>query len=150
MSKNYNIFFDLGSTTIRGAAFGKNLNDQQISFEKNYNLSLKKENLNIDNLNNNLEFLILDLEKKINEYIENANILIDSVDSLNLTMSVSKKGDNKKLTNNDAKILVQSAKQDIVQHNRDIEILHVIITNFKIDGEDFSTLPIEKNINYYR
>ena len=144
MSKNYNIFFDLGSTTIRGAAFGKNLNDQQISFEKNYNLSLKKENLNIDNLNNNLEFLILDLEKKINEYIENANILIDSVDSLNLTMSISKKGDNKKLTNNDAKILVQSAKQDIVRHNGDIEILHIIVTNFKIDGENFSTLPIEK------
>ena len=144
MSKNYNIFFDLGSTTIRGAAFGKNFNDQQISFEKKCNLSLKKENLNIDNLNDNLEFLILDMEKKINEYIENANILIDSVDSLNLTMSISKKGDNKKLTNNDAKILVQSAKQDIVRHNRDIEILHVIITNFKIDGEDFSTLPIEK------
>ena len=42
MSKNYNIFFDLGSTTIRGAAFGKNLNDQQVSFERNCNLSLKK------------------------------------------------------------------------------------------------------------
>tara|TARA_X000001036_G_scaffold61330_2_gene51481 strand:- start:2835 stop:4028 length:1194 start_codon:yes stop_codon:yes gene_type:complete len=144
MSKNYNIFFDLGSTTIRGAAFGKNFNDQQISFEKKCNLSLKKENLNIDNLNDNLEFLILDLEKKTNEYIENANILIDSVDSLNLIMSISKKGDNKKLTSNDAKILVQSAKQDIVRHNRDIEILHIIITNFKIDGENFSTLPIEK------
>ncbi len=144
MSKNYNIFFDLGSTTIRAAAFGKNLNDHQVSFEKNCNLSLKKKNLNIDNLNDNLEFLILDLEKKINEYIENANILIDSVDSLNLTVSISKKGDNKKLTSNDAKILVQGAKQDIIRHNRDIEILHIIITNFKIDGEDFSTLPIEK------
>ena len=144
MSKNYNIFFDIGSTTIRGAAFSKNLNDQQVSFERNCNLSLKKENLNIDNLNDNLEFLILDLEKKINEYIENANILIDSVDSLNLTISISKKGDNKKLTSKDAKILVQSAKQEIIRHNRDIEILHIIIINFKIDGENFSKLPIEK------
>tara|TARA_A100000164_G_C21915313_1_gene777932 strand:- start:327 stop:1520 length:1194 start_codon:yes stop_codon:yes gene_type:complete len=144
MSKNYNIFFDLGSTSIRAAAFNKNLNDNQISFEKNCSLSFKKKDLKIDNLNDNLEVLVLDLEKKTNEYVETANILLDSADALNLTMSISKKGDNKKLTNNDVKTLVHSAKQEIIKHNEDIEILHILITNFKIDNKNFSTIQLEK------
>ena len=144
MSKNYNIFFDLGSTTIRVAAFGKNSNDKQISFEKKCNSCFKKEDLNINNLNNNLEFLVLDLEKKMNEYVESANILIDSIDSLNLSISISKKGDNKKLTRNDVKILVNNAKQEINKHNEDLKILHILITNFKIDGKNFSTIQLEK------
>tara|TARA_A100000164_G_scaffold375978_1_gene412080 strand:+ start:904 stop:2097 length:1194 start_codon:yes stop_codon:yes gene_type:complete len=144
MSKNYNIFFDLGSTTIRVAAFGKNLNDNEISFEKNCNLSLKKDSLKIENLNDTLAALILDLEKKTNEFIETANVLVDSSDSLNLTMSISKKEDNKKLSNNDVKILVHSAKQEIIKHNEDIEILHILITNFKIDDKNFSTIQLER------
>tara|TARA_S200000501_G_scaffold352260_1_gene370923 strand:+ start:63 stop:1256 length:1194 start_codon:yes stop_codon:yes gene_type:complete len=144
MSKNYNIFFDLGSTKIRAAAFSKNSNDEQISFEKKCTSSFKKDNLDIKNLNKSLEILILDLEKKTNEYIERANILIDSVDSINLTLSISKKGDSKKLSMSDIELLVHNAKQEIIKYNKDIEILHILITNFKIDGKDYSSIQIDK------
>ena len=144
MSKNYNIFFDIGSSKIRAAAFSKNINDEQILFEKNCISSLKKETLNLYNLKNNLEILILDLEKKTKEYIETTNILIDSVDTLNLTLSISKKGDNKKLTKNDIEFLVHNAKYEIIKHNKGLEVLHILITNFIIDEQSFSTIQFDR------
>ena len=142
--KNFDIYFDLGSSKIRASAFKKDSSENfTIENECLSNLNLKK--LNLLNAEHVIEKSILQIEKKIDEYIDDINLLVDSADVLSIGLSVLKKNENKKINKEEIQYLIQSAKQQVLRSNTDYSILHIIVTNYKINNIDYVFLPTDIN-----
>ena len=135
-SKNFQTFFDCGSSKIRAGVFNKNNENEAFYAESEFftdqsNLELK------------IEEIIASFEKDTGEYINNVHLMIDSPKMLSTGISVSKKLDGSKLKQVYVQFLVQEAKQQILKYYTNHNIAHIIINNYKIDGVNYSYLPDE-------
>ncbi len=139
-NKSIKTYFDCGYSKIRAGVFIENDQSKALYDEG-------KLLINHSNLNETIHKLVSSLEKKSNEYIENINLMVDSEKILSIGMSISKKLDGNMLKNSDVKFLIQEAKQQISKNYRDQNIIHIIINNYKINGDDYSYLPNEIKCN---
>jgi cell division protein FtsA len=138
--KNFDFFIDLGSSKIRAVAFNKSNKDEKIIVEKNNILLLKKNQLNFFETEKVIEEIIYELEKKTKVYMNNISVMIDTSDALCISLSLSKKNDGKFIDKKDVQYLIQDAKQQILKSYPDISIIHIIISNYKIDNKDYDNL----------
>jgi cell division protein FtsA len=69
--------------------------------------------------------------------------MLDSPKMFSVSISLSKKLEGSKLKQTNIQFLVQEAKQQILKHYVNHNIVHIIINNYKIDGIDYSYLPDE-------
>ena len=95
-----------------------------------------------------IQKIISSLEKNTNEYIDNIDLMIDSPKMLSIGMSISKKIDSLKVRQDDIQFLVQEAKQLIIKYYKNMNITHIIINNFKINGIDYDYLPMDIKCNF--
>ena len=140
-NKNFQTFFDCGSSKIRAGTFNTNDNDEAFYFESEF--FTDKSNFEL-----NIQKIIASLEKSTNEYIDGINLMIDSPKMLSVSISLSKKLDGFKLKQTNIQFLVQEAKQQIMKYYINHNIAHIIINNYKIDGIDYSYLPDEIKCNF--
>ena len=139
-NKNYDVYFDVGSSKIRAGTFNKNNLDNSFFCESDYFLDQSY-------LDSNVKKIILNLEKKTEEYLDEVNLMVDSPEILSIFISLSKKLDKAKLTKEDIQFLVQDAKQQILRNYLDLSIIHIIIKNYKVDDIDYFFAPMDKNCN---
>jgi len=140
-NKNYQTFFDFGFSKVRASTFNINNNNEVFYFESEFftdqsNLELK------------IQKIIALLEKDTNEYIDNINLMIDSSKMLSVGISLSKRLDGSQLKKTSIKFLVQEAKQQILKYYVNHNIIHIIVSNYKIDGVDYTYLPEEIECNF--
>ncbi len=135
-NKNFETFFDCGSSKIRAGTFNKNIKNEAFYSESEFFT-------NHSNLELKIQKIIAQLEKDSNEYINNINLMIDSPKMLSIGISLSKKLDGLKLKQTNIQFLVQEAKQQILKYYLNHKIAHIIINNYKIDSVDYSYLPDE-------
>ena len=133
-NKNFQTFFDCGSSKVRAGTFNKdNKNEafysESIFFTDQSNLELK------------IQKIISSFEKDTNEYINNINLMVDSPKMFSIGISISKKLDGLILKKTNIKFLVQEAKQQIIKYYSNQNIIHIIINNYKIDNVNYSSLP---------
>ena len=138
--KSIQTYFDCGYSKIRAGLFIES-DHSNVLFDESKLL------LNHSNLNETIHNMVSSLEKRANEYIENINLMVDSEKMLSIGMSISKKLDGNLLKNSDIKFLIQEAKQQISKNYQDQNIIHIIINNYKINGDDYSYLPNEIKCN---
>ena len=138
--KNFYFFIDLGSSKIRAVAFNKSNKDEKIIVEKNNILLLKKDQLNLFETEKVIKEIIYELEKKTKVYMNNISVMLDTSDALCISLSLSKKNDGKFIDKKDVQYLIQDAKQQILKSYPDISIIHIIISNYKIDNKDYDHL----------
>jgi len=140
-NKNYDIYFDCGFSKLRAGAL-KKLNLNQTFYTESKFL--------YDHLDIDLEIkkIITLLEKSTNEYIDDINLMIDSPKMLSIGISISKKIDDSELRKEDIQFLVQKAKQQILKHYKDQNIVHIIINNYNIDKIDYDYLPRDTKCNF--
>ena len=138
--KNFEIYFDFGSSKIRAGAFNKSNPSEKFYAETKFFL-------NHSNIDFDIHKIIASLEKNTNEYLDDINLMIDSPKSLSVGISVSKKLDGSKLMQEDVKFLIQEAKQQISKHYKDKNIVHIIISNYIIDDIEYTLLPDEIKCN---
>ena len=62
--KNFNIFFDLGSSRIRASAFNKNDKEKIFLTEEDCYSSFKSGQINLSEIEKKIENIIFELEKK--------------------------------------------------------------------------------------
>ena len=141
-NKNFQTFFDCGSSKIRAATFNiDNYNDAYFTesefLKDNTSLELK------------IKEIVNSLERDSNKYINSVNLMIDSPKMLSISISLSKKLDGSKLKKENIKFLVQEAKQEILKYYNGYNIAHIIINNYKIDGVDYTFLPDKINCNFF-
>ena len=108
-NKNFDIYFDCGSSKIRAGAFNKN--DSKKSF---YNVS--EFLFDHSNIESEIQKIISSLEEKTNEYLDAVNLMIDSSKMMSIGVSISRKLDGSKLQKEDIQFLIQDAKQQVLRN----------------------------------
>jgi cell division protein FtsA len=135
-SKNFQTFFECGSSKVRAGVF--NRDNEKEAFYAESEFFTDQSNLELK-----IEKIIMSFEKDTGEYIDNINLMLDSPKMLSISISVSKKLDGSKLKQPHVQFLVQEAKQQILKYYTDYNIAHIIINNYKIDDVDYSYIPDE-------
>jgi cell division protein FtsA len=141
--KNFNTFIDFGKSAIRATSFNK----ENKKVENQLELTIKNnQSKNIFSEEEMIEDLIIDLEKKNGEYLNEISLLVDNPNILLISISIFKKSDNEKLNNNFLKYIIEDAKFEINKNYPNYEIVHLIVKNFFLDEKKFSEIP--KNLNH--
>ena len=82
-NKNFEVYFDFGSSKIRVGAVNKNDTSKNFFYESEFFTDYK-------NLESEIEKIIFNLEKKSNEYLNSINLMVDTSEMLPINLSVSK------------------------------------------------------------
>ena len=139
-NKNFEVYFDYGSSSITAAAFDKNDNSKNTYY---------KSELFYDHLKSEqeIEKIIFNIEKNTNEYLNDINLMIDSPDMISIGLSLSKNFDGIKLKKEDIQFLIQDAKQQILRNYSNRAIIHIIVKNYNIDNLNYNYLNTNINCN---
>ena len=135
-NKKFQTFFDCGFSKIRAGTFNIDNDKDALCVESEFFTDRS-------NLESKIKKIIVSLESMSDEYINSINLMIDSPKVLSISISLSKKFDGVKLKEENIKFLVQEAKQQILKYYTSHSIVHIIINNYKVDGNDYSSLPDE-------
>ena len=135
-NNNFDVYFDYGSSKIRAAAICSSNKLNNFYYESAYFSDYLKSNFEI-------EKIISSLEKDTDEYLNSINLMIDSPEMISIGLSVSKKFDGKKLQKEDIQFLIQNAKQQILENYSNLNIIHIIVKNYKIENINYSSIPLD-------
>lgn len=129
------------------------LSPQKFIISVNSNLDLKelylKEENNL-NETNQLDFKLIDeflgknifeIEKKVKNFINNINIIIQSKDFFIFKISIKKKNYGDIITKDKLVSLLIEAKDECKKTIGDRKLVHMIIDNYFIDDKKFSFFP---------
>ena len=115
-----------------------------------------KEETLTNNQNNQIELALLDnflnenifkIEKKLKEFVKNIFLIIDHQNIFPIRLSIKNKFNNIIINSNSIEKLILEAKSCCNKTLEDLDILHMKIDKFYIDGTYFETLPEKKNCN---
>ena len=97
-----------------------------------------------DNLKNIIEEQIISIEKIINSTVNNINIILDDPNNLVIKISTKKNYDFKQIHKDQIEYLIQDLNQQVLSNNKDQRILHIIVENYIIDGNESHEIPLQK------
>ena len=140
INKNFQIYFDCGFSRIRAGAFNKDNPNESFFTESNFFFDQSQIDLEIQKI-------VIFLEKKTGQYLDDINLMIDSSKMMSIGISVAKKLDGPKLKKEDVQFIIQEAKQQISKNYKNNNIVHIIINNYKINNIDYSYLPNDIECN---
>ena len=125
----------------------KNNSNSKIVFFK------KKINKNLDNFFfQDIESFFLEkieeVEGQIKLFIENIVLIIEDKHMTSIEISLKKKIENRKITEEELKNLLSNGLQQIFKNNPDHKIVHFIVDKFNIDGQITDNVE-NKMINGY-
>ncbi len=103
--------------------------------------------IELDFLDNFLNQNIFKIEKKLKEFVKNIFLIIDHQNISQIRLSIKNKFDNIIINSNSIHKLILEAKSCCNKTLEDLDILHMKIDKFYIDGIYFRTLPEKKNCN---
>ena len=102
--------------------------------------------IELDFLDNFLNENIFKIEKKLNEFVKNIFLIIDHQNIFPIRLSIKNKFDNIIINSNSIHKLILEAKSCCNKTLEDLDILHMKIDKFYIDGTYFEILPEKKNV----
>ncbi len=140
-NKNFEVFFDCGSSKIRVGAFSKE-NEKNNFYRETSTLFTH------DTINYELQKVISSIEENTKEYLNDVNLMIDDKSILSVGISISKKLDGSQIKKGDIQFLIQDAKQQVLKTYTNQSILHIIVQNYKIDNTEYIFLPRDINCNW--
>ena len=139
-NKNFQTYFDCGSSKIRAGSFNK-INQHEFFYTES------KFFFDQSNIDFEIQKIISLLEENTNEYLDSINLMIDSSEMLSIGISISKKLDGSKLKKEDIQFLIQNAKQEVLRNQPKQNIVHIVVKNYKIDDIEYTSFPDNINCN---
>ena len=136
---NFDTIIDFGPREISACSFFKG--SDTINFSKKISNENRLYNFKEEKLFQELEELILDVEKNNKEHLDQITLMIDTSKMFNISFSIFKKIDNIKIDEKFVHNLILEAKQEVLNSYKDFEILHLIVLNYRIDNNFFNQLP---------
>ncbi len=107
----------------------------------------KSNQIDLNFLDNFLNENIFKIEKKLDEFIKSIFLIIDNQNIFSIHLSIKNKFDNININSDTMHKLLLEAKSCCNKTLEDLDILHMKIDQFYIDGAYFKTLPEKKNCN---
>ena len=105
----------------------------------------KSNQIDSNLLDNFLNENIFKIEKKLTEFVKNIFLIIDHHSIFSIHLSIKNKFDNITINSNSIHKLLIEAKSCCNKTLEGLDILHMKIDQFYIDGYYFKTLPEKKN-----
>ena len=107
----------------------------------------KSNQIDLNFLDNFLNENIFKIEKRLDEFIKSIFLIIDNQNVFSICLSIKNKFDNIKINSDTMHKLLLESKSCCNKTLEDLDILHMKIDQFYIDGTCFKTLPEKKNCN---
>ena len=136
---NFDTIIDFGPREISACSFFKG--SDTINFSKKILNKNRLYNFKEEKPFQELEELILDVEKNNKEHLDQITLMIDTSKMFNISFSIFKKIDNIKIDEKFVHNLILDAKQEVLNSYKEFEILHLIVLNYRIDNNFFNQLP---------
>jgi len=115
-NNNFDVYMDLGSSKIRAAVFSKDNIENNFQIEKNCFSNFNKAKFDFSSIEKVIEKIILEIEDKSKEYLNNIDLMLDSNEVFSIGLSLSKNYDGLKLKKEDVQFLIQDAKQQVLRN----------------------------------
>ena len=140
--KNDKYFLLIGLNQINFTVLNEN---KKIILEKKVLTNDLSLNQNFENLENFLHQNIFDLEKKLNNYIKEIDLIIDYNDFISVDISTIDNFNN----NIDQSINISNSlmniKDNVINNMHGYNLVHMLINKFIIDGKEYSSIPKEND-----
>ncbi len=141
-NKNFHTVIDFGKSAIRGSSFNK----ETKKVENQLELIIKNcQSNDFSSEEEIIEELILNLEKKNGEYLDEISLMVDNSNILLISLSIFKKSDEQILDDDYLKYIIDDAQFEINKNYPNYQIVHSIIKNFFLGKKNYSEIP--KNLN---
>ena len=115
--------------------------DNKILFEKNLFADDKIYFKGFENLKRFLDQNIILFEKKLDQYIEDINLLIDHDDFITLDISTIYNFEAKYIQFNQTSNYLVSINDYVIKNIDNHNLIHMIINKFIIDGKEYFSIP---------
>ena len=119
-------------------------NDEFV-YKKETLTSNKSDQIDFNFLDNFISENIFKIEKELNEFVKNIFLIIDNPNIFPIYLSIKNKFDNIIINSNSINKLLSEAKNICKTTLENLDILHMKIDKFYIDGTYFQALPEKKN-----
>ena len=136
------LFLSLDKLTI----VALNSTDELI-YKKESTINNKSNQIDLNFLDDFLNENIFKIEKELNEFVKNIFLIIDHHNIFSIRLSIKNKFDNITINSNSMHKLLLETKSCCNKTLEDLDILHMKIDQFYIDGTYFKTLPEKKTCN---
>ena len=119
--------------------------DNNRIYKKESFLKNSVSDLNFEALDSFLNENIFQIEKILNEFVNNIFLIIDHSDLFTIRLSIKEKKDDILLSKNSINSLLIEAKNQCKQTLQDVDIIHMKIDEFYVDDISYKNLPEQQN-----
>ena len=116
----------------------------ELIYKKEIFINNKSNQIDLNFLDNFLNENIFKIEKRLDEFIKSIFLIIDHQNIFSICLSIKNKFDNVKINSDSMHKLLFEAKSCCNKTLEDLDILHMKIDQFCIDGTYFKSLPEKK------
>jgi len=120
-------------------------NENKISFTKKHTLINRSNNL-FDELENFFIDNLIEIEKKLKDFIKKIYIIVDTDNSLRVNLSIRYKPLTEKINENKINDLLSLLKYQFTKYSNDQKVIHMTISKLLIDGKEKDLSIINKNL----
>ena len=120
----------------------------ELVYKEEILINTESNQIDLNFLDNFLNENIFKIEKRLDEFIKSIFLIIDHQNIFSISLSIKNKFDNIKINSESMHKLLLEAKICCNKTLEDLDILHMKIDQFYIDGIYFKTLPEKKNCNH--
>ena len=132
------IFLFLGIDKFTIVALNSN---NELVYKEEILTNNKSNQIDLNFLDNFLNENIFKIEKRLDEFIKSIFLIIDHQNIFSICLSIKNKFDNIKINSDSMHKLLLEAKSCCNKTLEDLDILHMKIDQFYIDGTYFKFLP---------
>jgi len=100
-------------------------------------------------LNEFLEKNIFKVEKKLKNFVQNIDIILDSEELFSVNMSIKKNNNGKYIDSKSLLHPLNDLKNSCQSNFNDNKIIHMLIENYLIDDKNYFTLPKNLKCNFF-
>ena len=123
--------------------------DNKILFQKKKILNNSVTNINEFELTRFLDENILDIEKKLKNFIKSVHLIFESENFFTLELSVNKRNYNQKISIEILTYLLNDARNQCRKTIQGHQIIHMLIDNYHVDKKDYSYFPKDEIYNNF-
>ena len=122
-------------------------NNLKVLYKNEHVFQNINHNLDYNMMNQFLEDNIFKIEKLVGQFIKNIFLIIENEKNFNTNFSLRKKNYEEKVNKKNLENLLIDAKDLFKENFQEYRIMHMLISNYILDGKNYSKFFENSNVN---